>query len=111
MKKIFLLLLVSISCFTIFTGCHKNASNATTINPYLTADVNDPYNGKYTFTSATVTPSVVDTQTHDTTMALVILGDYSGSVFFADKIELTVTKYKNATGVFSIIKNEANAAY
>lgn len=111
MKKIFLLLLVSISCFAIFTGCSKNSSNATTINPYLTADVNDPAYGKYSFTSATVTPSVVDTQTRDTTMALLITGDNASGVFFADKIQLTITRFKKTTGVFSIIQNQAQAAY
>ncbi len=111
MKKVFFSVLILISCFAIFSGCKKDSSNATTINPYLTANVNSPAVGKFTFTSATVVPSVVDTQTHDTTMALVITGDIANNVTFGDKIVLTVAKYKKTGGVFSIVMGEAGAAY
>ena len=110
MKKVLFSVVLLFCCFAIFSGCSKGGSNATTIDPYLTAHVVNAY-GTYTFSSATVVPSIVDTQTHDTTTALVITGNFAGNVSFSDKIVLVITKYRNAAGVFSIIQGQANAAY
>jgi len=110
MKKVIFSVIILFCCFAIFSGCTKSASNATTVNPYLTANVVNSY-GAYPFTAETVVPSIVDTQTHDTTTALVITGSFSGTIAFADKIMLVVTKYKKAQGVFSIVQGQAKAAY
>lgn len=67
--------------------------------------------GNYFFNAATVAPSTIDTQIHDTTTALIITGASSDPNFTRDKIVLSITKYKEKTGTFSIVQGQAGAYF
>jgi hypothetical protein len=107
MKKGFLPVIVLLmSCCFIVASCSKNKVDVTSINPSLTATI-----GTYTFNAATVQPSTLDTQSHDTTTTLYITATSSDIVYPWDKIILTITKYKGETGTFSIVEGQAGAEY
>jgi hypothetical protein len=105
MKKIFFSSIALLVGCIMFCGCSKSSGNLT-INPYLTASI-----GTYNFTSATVVPSTLDTQSHDSTIAFIITGNTIDQSTPHDKIMLSVNKYKMQTGVFSIVQGQASAWY
>jgi len=109
MRKGLLSIFVLMCCCAVFFGCKKNSVSSATLHPYLTATVNDTS----AFTAEIVVPSTVDTQTNDTTTALVISANSSYQYAFTDQIILQINRYKGAAGVFSIIntKNQAGAAF
>jgi hypothetical protein len=111
MKKVVFTVVVLLSCVGLFSGCIKNGASVTTIDPSLTASI-----GTYKFTSSTVVPSTLDTQSQETSVYdsvenLFITGYTSDLVFTRDKIVLNITKYRGLTGTFSIVQGFANATY
>jgi len=106
MKKALFSVIGVLCCLVIFSGCIKNTPYVTTLDPYMTASI-----GTYNFTAKTVVPSLVDTQTHDTTTALQITGNTSDLVYVNDKIVLYVTKWNKQTGVYSMVQGFANGTY
>jgi len=106
MRKILLPIIILIACCAVFAGCGKNTGTGP-YKPFLTANIDAGGN----FTAATVAPSTVDTQVNDTSTALVITGNSSEVLAFADKIILVVTDYKAAGSVFSIVQGHAAATY
>ncbi len=106
MKKGVFSVVVLICSFVIFGGCIKNTPYVTTINPSMTASI-----GTYNFTASTVVPTTVDTQAHDSVTALVITGNTSALVYVNDKIILTISKWKNKTGIYSMVMGEATGTY
>ena len=107
MKKAFFSIVTALCCCIVFSGCIKHDVNDMTINPTMTAMINN-----YSFTAATVSPSVIDKQVHDSTTTLVITGD--ANVLQATpgvQIILAIKKYKGVTGTFSIVRTEAGGLY
>lgn len=107
MKKALILVILLFTGIGIFPGCIKNTPYVTTIQPYMTAQMG----GNYTFTAKTVVPSLLDTQTHDSTTTLIITGNSSDLYYYNDQLILTITKWKKQTGVFSIIQGQASANF
>jgi len=105
MRKSLLFVIMIICGCLAFSGCIKHGTN-NTINPSMSATI-----GAYTFSASSVVPSVVDTQTNDTSIALVITGNSSDIIYPWDKIVLTVNDYKGKTGTFSIVMSQASAYY
>lgn len=107
MKQGFLFIVVLFMSGVLFTGCIKNTPYVTTTNPSMSAVI-----GSYTFVAKYVTSATVDTQTHDSTIALIITGNTSDVAHPYDKIQLIVNKYRpNTTGVYSIVQSQASATY
>ena len=106
MKKWFFSVILLMASCVVLNSCIKNKGSITTITPYMVATI-----GTYTFNAATVVPSTLDTQAHDTTTTLYITAHSSDLVYPKDKIILTITKYKGLTGTFSIVQGLASATY
>ena len=90
----------------IFCGCTKHPSTTLTTNPSMSANI-----GSYTFVAATVVTSILDTQAYDSTTTLDITGNTSDVAHPYDKIQISITKYKGAKGVYSIVESHASAFY
>ena len=90
----------------IFSGCIRNTPYVPTTNPSMTAQI-----GSYTFVAGTVVTSILDTQIHDSTTTLIITGNTSDRAHPYDSIQVSITKYKGAMGVFSIVQSQASAFY
>jgi len=106
MKKGFFIVILLFIGGVIFSGCIKNTPYVTTTNPQMTATC-----GQYTFVASNVTTAILDTQIHDSITTLIITGNTSDRAHPYDKIQLSVTKFKNTTGVFSIVQEKANASF
>ena len=106
MKKAVFAVVLLMGCCAVFSGCIKNTPYTTTIDPSMTAAI-----GSYNFTAASVTPSTLDTQAHDTATALYITGKTSDVTTPYDKIVLCITDYKGLTGTYSIVQGHATATY
>jgi hypothetical protein len=106
MKKRVFSVIVLLSSIAVYTGCIKNTPYVTTINPSMTASI-----GTYNFNAATVVPTTVDTQAHDSIVTLIITGNTSDLVYVNDKIIVTISKWKNKTGLFSMVMGEASGTY
>ena len=106
MKKRFFTGIFLIGCMAFFAGCLKNTPYVTTINPSLTANI-----GTYDFTAATVVPSILDTQVHDTSTTLIITAYTSDNTSIHDKIVLTIFNYKDAVKLYSVVRQECSAYY
>jgi len=85
-----------------FSGCIKNGTNLT-IHPYMTASL-----GTYTFSAATIEPSLSKPQLNDSTTILTITGDEPS---ISNRVVIYITKYKELTGTFSIADGEAGAVF
>src|SRR6185437_15891989 len=106
MNKGRFLAIMLISSIAILSGCIKNQPYTTTIDPSLTASI-----GTYNFTAATVVPSTLDSQAHDSITGLYITGYTSDQTAHYDKIVLFIAKYKGITGTYSIVQQQAGAYY
>lgn len=106
MKKSFFTGIFLISLVVLFAGCIKNTPYVTTINPSLTANI-----GTYNFTAATVVPSTLDTQVHDTSTTLIITAYSSDPTAIHDRMVLTIYDYKEKVQLYSIVRLEATAYY
>ncbi|MCW3121421.1 MAG: hypothetical protein JWQ38_913, partial [Flavipsychrobacter sp.] len=69
MKKGHFLAIILLICVAVLSGCIKNQPYVTSVDPSLTASI-----GTYNFTSATVVPSTLDSQAHDSITGLIITG-------------------------------------
>jgi len=85
-----------------FSGCIKNGTDLT-IHPSMTASL-----GTYTFSAATIQPSLSKPQLNDSTTILTITGD-EPSIY--NKVVVYITKYKELTGTFSIADGKAGAVF
>lgn len=107
MKKGFFSVIIILFISGIITsGCRKHAPSPLTTNPSMTANI-----GSYTFVAATVVTSILDTQIHDSTTTLDITGNTSDVAHPYDKMQVSITKYKGAKGVYSIVESHASAFY
>ena len=100
MKKGFLYILLLISTSVFFSGCIKNGTERT-IDPNMTATM-----GSYTFSANYVVPATIKPQLSDSSTTLVITGtdNVTGNI-----IKLSVLKYTNSPGTYSIINRESAA--
>ncbi|MCD6010807.1 MAG: hypothetical protein K0Q79_669 [Flavipsychrobacter sp.] len=106
MQKSLFSLLIAVCCAVVISGCNKNNSYVTTLNPYMTATM-----GTYNFTATTVVPSLIDTVSSDSVATLQITGNSSDQVYLNDKVVLYVSRFHGVTGTFSIVQGQANAAF
>lgn len=106
MKKVLVSLFLVAAAGTTFVGCIKNRPYVVTANPSMTADV-----GKFKFVASTVVPATIDTQVVDTSTTLVITGNSSDRIAPYDRIILSISNFKQKTGVFSIVQGFAGAVY
>jgi hypothetical protein len=112
MKKVILSAIVLFGCCALFSGCIKAKPDITSIVPSMVASI-----GTYDFTASSVIPSTLDTQYQqpasgpDSVLNLYITGHSSDLVYIYDKIVLNITHYNGLTGTFSIVQNQAGAAY
>jgi hypothetical protein len=67
--------------------------------------------GKFKFVASTVVPATIDTQVVDTSTTLVITGNSSDRIAPYDRIILSISNFKQKTGVFSIVQGFAGAVY
>ena len=102
MKKGLLYILVLICCGFVFSGCIKNGTDRT-INPSMTGDI-----GSYNFNATYVEPSTLKPQMSDSTTSLIITGLDQTT---GNKIILTIAKFTNTTGNFSVADRKAIAGY
>ncbi len=102
MKKGLLYILVLICCGTLFSGCLKNGTNRT-INPSMTATI-----GLYSFNADYVEPATITPQLNDSSTSLVIKGTEAVT---GKQITMTIIKYTNTTGTYSIADKKAAATY
>ena len=106
MKKGFFSVVILFISAIIFAGCIKNTPYYTTTNPSMTAVIDS-----YTFVAGTVITATLDTQIHDSITTLIIKGNTSDHAHPYDYIQVAVTKFKETTGVFSIVQSQASAVY
>jgi len=105
MKKVIFSIVIVLCCGFIISGCTKHPT--LTITPSMTAQI-----GTDTFNAVTVAPSVVTSQANDTTNTLIITGNANLlQATPGDQIILSITKYKNATGTFSLVQGQASEVY
>ena len=105
MKKVIFSIVIVLCCGLVMSGCKKH--DTLTITPSMVA-----YIGADTFTAVTIAPSVVTSQANDTTNTLIINGNTNLlQAQPGDQIILSITKYKNATGTFSMVQNQASGIY
>ena len=94
-------------CGVALTGCIKNGKNRT-IKTSMTIAVAKGTAKLGTFTATAVEPATITPQLNDTATALIITGYNSNT---GDKIILTVPKYTETPGTFSIVNSQASALY
>ena len=102
MKKGFFSIVVCIIGCVVFSGCIKNGTGRT-LDPYMTANF-----GIDTFKAAYVQPTTIRNQISDTMTTLTITGTDNST---GNRIVLSVTKFKDSTGTFSIVTGQAGATY
>ena len=107
MKKVVFSIVVALGGCLAFSGCIKHPVNQLTINPTMTATI-----GTTTFTALSVVPSVTTNQVNDSTTQLTITGNLDLLQNTpGDQIILTITKYKNLTGTFSLVQGQCTETY
>lgn len=103
MKKGLLYIFVLVCSVWFFSGCMKSSVTLST-TPSMTATIG----GTYTFNATSITPATVKPQLNDSAEALIITG-YDVNTGY--KMILSVTKYKNIEGTFSIVEGQADGVY
>jgi len=101
MRKALLSIVTVLGCYALFTACNK--SSVVNTQHSMTVLIDSSH-----FSAAIVTPSTTKGQVTDTATKLDISG-YLPST--GEKMILSILKYKGQTGIFSVVKNEAQAQY
>jgi len=103
MKQAYFSLVILIACCGIFSACTKQNTNPIP-QPTMHAKVNAD-----SFMAPVVVTYTSTSQLTDTSETLYIKG--IGPYGTGDEIILSITNYKNKTGVFSIVHGDATATY
>ncbi len=101
MKKVLFSVIILLCCGCLLQSCDKERT--LTIEPSMTATIGTAF-----FNADFVEPALVKSQINDTGTTLYIRG-YQVST--KDTIILSVTKYKEIPGTFSIVQGQASASY